>query len=98
MFKNLLIIASVALLLLTGCGNQMNKDKEEQIKKRSIEAAVKVLKVEDHLEVVVEKAELSDPQSAPAVLVNVHEKGDPKKKYVVSVNYENNYEVTGISY
>jgi hypothetical protein len=81
-------------LFLTGC-NQEDKMGKKEIENTASNVATEYLKVYEKIDFVVTDVEFSGAIGSSTVFVNGHIKGDEAKKMSVTIDYENDYKVSG---
>ncbi|PVE71136.1 hypothetical protein [Priestia megaterium] len=92
------LIAIFLLLLVAGCQNEDEMDKKE-ISKLASEVAATYMKDEEDIDFVPKDVEFLGGEDLSTVLVHGYAKGkDKKKEMSVTVDYGDDYRVTGYGY
>lgn len=82
--KSWVFIVFSCIILVTGCGNQVNNELIEELEA----IAVNYVKNEYQTELVIEIHEVRPPHVVTSVVFYGHDKLDDRKKIVISIDYK----------
>lgn len=94
MRKCIWISLFIMALFLTGC-NQEDEMEKKEIENKASNVATEYLKVYEKKDFVVTDVQFSDAVGTSTVFVHGHVKGEESKKMSVTIDYKDDYRVSG---